>query len=87
MVQYEAHAEHLPEAVTAEALFSVNKSFQKSGKFENDPFDDRLRRIEVSSDFDVKELLFRNFAGILGKFHVFLPHNFGQLIGWEYNIE
>ncbi|XP_022663399.1 xylosyltransferase oxt-like [Varroa destructor] len=66
IIQYEARAEHLPEPVKVEALVSPIKSFQKSGKFENDPFDDRLRRIEVSSDFDVKELLFRNFAGIMG---------------------
>ncbi|OQR69109.1 xylosyltransferase oxt-like [Tropilaelaps mercedesae] len=66
IIQYEARAEHLPDPVKVEAIFSPNKSFQRSGKFENDLFDDRLRKIEVSSDFDVKELLFRNFPGILG---------------------
>ena len=67
MIQSEAHAEHIAEPVRIEAFFRRVDTFKVSGKFQNDRFADRLRGLEISTDFDLKELLSRNFAGILGE--------------------
>ena len=68
VINFEAHAEHISEPVRSEGFFKRIEAFKGSGKFQNDRFADRLRGLEVSTDFDLKELLSRNFAGLLGNF-------------------
>lgn len=67
IINFEAHAEHLPETVKSEVFFKRAETFKRSSRFRNDGFVDRLVRLEVSTDFDVKELIARNFAGVIGE--------------------
>ncbi|XP_003739820.3 xylosyltransferase oxt [Galendromus occidentalis] len=68
VINFEAHAEHIPEPVRSEAIFRRVDPFKRSDRFQNDRFADRLRGLEVSTEFDLKELLSRNFAGIIGPY-------------------